>query len=252
MLTATPWGQVRLSLVLSRPAPARTYVRESGGTRRGPPPATGRGPRTRCHRRSPRRGSQQRQPLDTRHRAHHGAARSAARREPDLQPAAPRARWSERVRSRGPTRRAAAWSRGGASWHRRTHAGLHALLGRGLQEAQPCRVHERGRRDAPHVPSVSAELLGVTGEQVTLRVNCHLNNGLSLREIETWWLEALGLPAECRRTATVDHPSSASRWRRNVHVYGTASICVHSTFIAQSIYGAIQEYAGFERPEWLD
>jgi hypothetical protein len=50
----------------------------------------------------------------------------------------------------------------------------------------------------------------------------------------------------------VNRPSSASRWRRNVHVYGTAALCVHSTFLVQSIYGAIQEYGGFERPEWLD
>jgi hypothetical protein len=39
---------------------------------------------------------------------------------------------------------------------------------------------------------------------------------------------------------------------RNVLVYGTARLCVHSTFLVQSIYGAIQEYAGFDRPEWLD
>jgi hypothetical protein len=33
---------------------------------------------------------------------------------------------------------------------------------------------------------------------------------------------------------------------------GTASIRGDSTFIVQSIYGAIQAHAGFERPEWLD
>jgi hypothetical protein len=33
---------------------------------------------------------------------------------------------------------------------------------------------------------------------------------------------------------------------------GTARLAVHSTFIVQSIYGAIQEYAGIDRPEWLD
>jgi hypothetical protein len=27
---------------------------------------------------------------------------------------------------------------------------------------------------------------------------------------------------------------------------------VDSTFLVQSIYGAIQEYGGFERPAWLD
>jgi hypothetical protein len=34
--------------------------------------------------------------------------------------------------------------------------------------------------------------------------------------------------------------------------YGTCRLSVHSTAIVQHIYGAIQEYAGFDRPEWLD
>jgi hypothetical protein len=34
--------------------------------------------------------------------------------------------------------------------------------------------------------------------------------------------------------------------------YGTCALIVHSTRIAQTIYGSIQEYGGFERPEWLD
>jgi hypothetical protein len=37
-----------------------------------------------------------------------------------------------------------------------------------------------------------------------------------------------------------------------VLVYGTASVSVHSTAIVQSIYGAIQHYAGIDRPEWVD
>jgi hypothetical protein len=34
--------------------------------------------------------------------------------------------------------------------------------------------------------------------------------------------------------------------------YGTCRLVVHDTALVQSIYGAIQEYAGFDRPEWLD
>ena len=93
---------------------------------------------------------------------------------------------------------------------------------------------------------------GVPDDRIALCVNCHLNNGLTLSEIEAWWLTTLGLPSSCLRGASVNRPSSASRWRRNVLVYGTARLTVHSTFLAQSIYGAIQEYAGFDRPEWLD
>jgi transcriptional regulator with XRE-family HTH domain len=93
---------------------------------------------------------------------------------------------------------------------------------------------------------------GVRDDQVALTVNCHLNNGLTLDEIEAWWLARLGLPATCLRAASVNRPSSASRWRRNILVHGTACLRVDSTPLVQSIYGAIQEYAGFDRPEWLD
>ncbi|MGH3084036.1 MAG: hypothetical protein ACRDNP_08245 [Gaiellaceae bacterium] len=39
--------------------------------------------------------------------------------------------------------------------------------------------------------------------------------------------------------------------RRNKLPYGTCRLVVCDTAIVQSIYGAIQEYAGFDRPEWL-
>jgi hypothetical protein len=92
----------------------------------------------------------------------------------------------------------------------------------------------------------------VPRERIKLDVNCHLNNGLELVEIQTWWLERLGLPEASLRGASVNRVSTASRWHRNVLVYGTASMSVHSTAIVQSIYGAIQHYAGIERPEWVD
>jgi hypothetical protein len=96
------------------------------------------------------------------------------------------------------------------------------------------------------------ECYGVTDEQIRLSVNCHLGNGLTLEEIERWWLERLGLPSSCLRTAAVNRPSSASRGVRRPLVYGTARIVVYSTEIVQSIYGAIQEYAGCSRPEWSE
>jgi predicted transcriptional regulator len=94
---------------------------------------------------------------------------------------------------------------------------------------------------------------GVTDERVTLSVNCFLANGLTLDEIQTWWVERLQLPASCLRSPAVNRVSSASkRLKGHILPYGTARLSVHSTFIVQSIYGAIQEYAGVDRPEWLD
>ena len=92
----------------------------------------------------------------------------------------------------------------------------------------------------------------VVDEQVALTINCFVDNGLSLHEIEAWWLARLDLPASCLRKATVNTPSRASKKVRAPLRYGTARIAVGSTFIVQSIYGAIQEYVGCQRPEWLD
>jgi hypothetical protein len=39
--------------------------------------------------------------------------------------------------------------------------------------------------------------------------------------------------------------------RRNKLPYGTCRSNVHDTRLVHEIYGAIQEYGGFEREEWL-
>lgn len=94
---------------------------------------------------------------------------------------------------------------------------------------------------------------GVSDDRITLSVNCFLGNGLTIEEIQNWWLRRLGLPRSCLRTPAINRVSSASKQLKgNVLPYGTARLAVHSTFIVQSIYGAIQEYAGIDRPEWLD
>ncbi len=43
----------------------------------------------------------------------------------------------------------------------------------------------------------------------------------------------------------------ASQRKRRTLPYGTVRITVSSTFIVQSIFGAIQAYAGLQRSEWL-
>lgn len=96
------------------------------------------------------------------------------------------------------------------------------------------------------------EEYGVRDDQVALTVNCFLGNGLTLDEIEDWWLRRLELPRSCLRKPAVNRASRASKGIRAPLLHGTARLVVSSTFIVQSIYGAIQEYAGCDRPEWLD
>jgi predicted transcriptional regulator len=91
--------------------------------------------------------------------------------------------------------------------------------------------------------------------QARVRLTCNLfaDHEARQQEIENFWLRTLGLPRSCLCKSTVNHYSRYSqKKRRNKLPYGTCRIVVHSTEIAQTIYGSIQELAGFDRPEWLD
>jgi hypothetical protein len=92
---------------------------------------------------------------------------------------------------------------------------------------------------------------GVSDDRIALRVNVHLGNGLTLEEIEAWWLRRLGLPPGSLRRSTVNRPSRSSQQKRRTLPYGTASIVVSSTALVQSVLGAIQAFAGLQKPEWL-
>ena len=97
------------------------------------------------------------------------------------------------------------------------------------------------------------ECFGVEPTDFRLRLNVYLNNGLSIREIENFWLGALELPRGCLRGHSLNaYPTSSSGTKRSLP-YGTCTLTVaRSTHLVQHIYGAIQEYAGFEEPRWLD
>lgn len=86
------------------------------------------------------------------------------------------------------------------------------------------------------------------------RVDCNLFADHAERqyEIERFWLDTLELPRICLRKSTINVYSKYSKKKRKNRLpYGTVRVCVHSTRVVQSIYGSIQEYGGFERPEWL-
>ncbi len=90
-------------------------------------------------------------------------------------------------------------------------------------------------------------------ERFGFRLNVYTGNGLSIRQIEDRWLMGLGLPRGCLRKHTVNnYPTSSSGKKRNKLPYGVGSLTLFSTRIAQHIFGAIQEYGGFNEPAWLD
>jgi transposase-like protein len=87
------------------------------------------------------------------------------------------------------------------------------------------------------------------------RLTCNLfaDHASRQKEIERFWLATARLPRTCLCKSTVNHYSPYSqKKRKNKLPYGTCRIALHSTEIAQTIYGSIQELANFDRPEWLD
>lgn len=89
----------------------------------------------------------------------------------------------------------------------------------------------------------------------SLRLACNLfaDHEEHQRAIEDFWLATARLPRTCLTKSTINHYSPASkRTRVNKLPYGTCRLTLHSTHAVQHIWGAIQEYGGFERPEWLD
>ena len=95
------------------------------------------------------------------------------------------------------------------------------------------------------------ECYDIPDERITLTGNFHLGNGLTVEEIYGYWLTTLDLPPSALRKPSIVPPSSDLLKRRRLP-YGTVSLTICSVLLTQSIYGAIQEYAGFDRPAWLD
>jgi hypothetical protein len=99
-----------------------------------------------------------------------------------------------------------------------------------------------------------SEIFGRPPEDFTVSLNVYTNNGLSILEIENRWLAALDLPRSCLRTHTLNNlPTSSSGRKRFKLPLGVCDLRVHrGTRLVQHIFGAIQEYGGFEEPGWLD
>lgn len=94
---------------------------------------------------------------------------------------------------------------------------------------------------------------GVPADRVRLTCNLFADHAERQGQIEDFWLEVVGLPRGSLCKSTVNHYSPYTKKKRtNKLPYGTCRVVVNSTELAQTIYGSIQELAGFDRPEWLD
>lgn len=96
------------------------------------------------------------------------------------------------------------------------------------------------------------DALAIEFDEIVMTLNVYTNNGLTIEEIERYWLDLLDLPATAVRKHTLNHmPTSSSGKAKNKLPYGVCTLRVGSTWMLQHIYGAIQEYASFDEPAWL-
>lgn len=97
------------------------------------------------------------------------------------------------------------------------------------------------------------EAMAIEPDEIVMSINVYTNNGMTIEEIERYWLDLLKLPSTSVRKHMLNHmPTSSSGRAKNKLPYGVVTLHVHSTWMVQHIYGAIQEYAGFDEPAWLD
>jgi transposase-like protein len=94
----------------------------------------------------------------------------------------------------------------------------------------------------------------IKDDEITLRLVCYSNNGLSVEEMRDFWLNSLNLPISCMRQIVVDRfPTSSSKASRKKGKlpYGTMELVVGRTDVVQQIFGAIQKFGDFKRESWI-
>jgi transcriptional regulator with XRE-family HTH domain len=93
----------------------------------------------------------------------------------------------------------------------------------------------------------------LTDEEIRLQCYLYADHVERQREVELYWLRVTQLPAASLRRSIVNVYSKHSlKKRANKLPYGTCRVAVCRTRVVQSIFGAIQEYGGFDRPAWRD
>lgn len=96
------------------------------------------------------------------------------------------------------------------------------------------------------------ESIQVLLKEMRLSINCYLGNGLSVRQVENYWLNILDLPRSCLTKTMINRASKYSKkLKKNKLIYGVCRVSVHNTEKAQMLFGAIKEYAGIENNNWL-
>lgn len=88
----------------------------------------------------------------------------------------------------------------------------------------------------------------ITDEQFKLQIHCHTKIQEEVLRIENYWVNLLALT---RVNLIKTYFKKGSDSRRNILINGVCTLYVTKSEIVQQIFGAIQEYVGFDNPDWL-
>jgi hypothetical protein len=83
------------------------------------------------------------------------------------------------------------------------------------------------------------ETLSIQNDQISMTVNCFLNNENDIAEVINWWITELNLQGARQTKPTIKITNDP------ILNHGVCRITVFNTELAQQLYGAIQEYGSF-------
>lgn len=89
------------------------------------------------------------------------------------------------------------------------------------------------------------EELNVITEAIKIQIHCHATDEMEVKRIENYWLALLQLPPSALHKTQV---KMGSVTHHNVLPNGVCGLRVNSTELTMHVFGAIQEYGGFENP----
>jgi hypothetical protein len=96
------------------------------------------------------------------------------------------------------------------------------------------------------------DVMCVANEDITFYVRLNSSSMPSIEQVKKFWRDKLGLSEENFRKISIDVDKRIRTGKKTkVHPYGNVTITVCSTELVQTIYGAIQEFAGCDKSEWL-
>lgn len=92
------------------------------------------------------------------------------------------------------------------------------------------------------------EEMNVNSSEVVMYVHCHTAEPDEQKRIAEYWMRLLNLPPTSLRKIFYKKGSVV---RHNILENGVCTVRVYKSELVHHIYGAIQEYGGFDNPEWL-